>query len=115
MLVGETGRDLGKWNSTYRHVYALDLTGLKEPGTYRARSGSSVSPEFTVARSVTAGSAAKALTFFNGQRDGFNGQRDGSEAARKPRHLNDRAAYVYGLPVFTGKDTDEIKGGLTRI
>nr|BFE82730.1 hypothetical protein GCM10020093_053310 [Planobispora longispora] len=54
------------------------------------------------------GPAAKVVAF-------FGRQRDGADAQREPSHLNDRAASVYEWPVFTGPDTDQIKGGLRRI
>lgn len=106
VLRGTAGRDLGSWNTAYPHVYDLDLSRLRKPGSYRIKSGSIVSPEFAIAPS--ADPAAKALTF-------FNGQRDGARATRRPSHLNDRAAEVYDWPVFTGDDTDQIKGELTKI
>lgn len=100
VLHGTAGRDLGRWNGTFPHVYALDLSDLREPGTYRVKSGSLLSPPFQVDPDSP---APEIVRFFQGQRDGGR------------RHANDRAAMVYDWPEFTGPDTDEIKGGLRRI
>ncbi|MBB3732196.1 glycoside hydrolase family 9 protein [Nonomuraea dietziae] len=104
VLKGTAGRDLGAWNAAYAHVYDLDLTGLKRPGSYRIKSGGLTSAEFAIAPSpLLALPASKIVTFFGGQRDGGR------------RHSTDRAADVYDWPVFTGPDTDQIKGELTKV
>ncbi|MFC6084203.1 glycoside hydrolase family 9 protein [Sphaerisporangium aureirubrum] len=109
VLSGTTGRDLGSWNTRYPHVLDLDLTRLRTPGAYRVKVGAVTSPEFEVAPAgLLAAPARKVVDFFGLQRDGA-GARGG------PSHLNDRAASVYDWPEFTGPDTDQIKGGLTRI
>ncbi|GAA4509597.1 MULTISPECIES: glycoside hydrolase family 9 protein [Nonomuraea] len=106
VLTGRAGPDRGAWNSRYPHVHDLDLTRLRTPGRYRIKAGGATSAEFEIAPSRNP--AAKVL--------GFLGlQRDGADAVRRPSHLNDRAASVYAWPEFTGPDTDQIKGGLTRI
>ncbi|GAA0942346.1 glycoside hydrolase family 9 protein [Nonomuraea longicatena] len=99
---GTAGRDLGAWNDTYRHVYQLDLTPLRRPGSYRVKAGGLTSAEFAVAppMSLTV-PAAKVVTFFNGQRDRW--------------HAGDKAAQVYDWPTFTNPGTDQIKGDLTRL
>src|SRR4051812_6414649 len=48
VLAGRAGARLGQWNSRYPDVYALDLTRLRRPGTYRIRAGGDVSPAFRV-------------------------------------------------------------------
>ncbi|SDI97912.1 glycoside hydrolase family 9 protein [Nonomuraea jiangxiensis] len=109
VLTGTAGRDLGAWNTRYPHVYDLDLTRLRTPGSYRIKAGAVTSPEFEVAPAgLLDAPARKVVDFFGLQRDGV-GARGG------PSHLNDRAASVYAWPEFTGPDTDQIKGGLTRI
>ncbi|WP_205315262.1 glycoside hydrolase family 9 protein, partial [Nonomuraea lactucae] len=100
VLRGTAGRDLGSWNAAYGHVYDLDLSRLRRPGTYRITSGAMTSPTFQIAPASPAG---KIVGFFHGQRDGGG------------RHRNDRAASVYEWPVFTGPDTDQISGELKRI
>ena len=105
VLTGRAGRDRGAWNSRYPHVYDLDLTRLRTPGRYRVKAGGATSAEFGIAPAQNP--AAKVL--------GFLGlQRDGADAPREPSHRNDRAASVYDWPTFTGPETDEIKGRLTR-
>ncbi|MEV0584811.1 glycoside hydrolase family 9 protein [Nonomuraea sp. NPDC050310] len=109
VLGGTAGRDLGEWNAKYPHVYDLDLSKLNRPGSYRIKVGTLTSAEFKVApAALLALPAAKVVTF-------FGGQRDGSEALRRASHLNDRAASVYDWPTFTGPDTDQIKGDLTKV
>ncbi|WP_327102800.1 glycoside hydrolase family 9 protein [Nonomuraea glycinis] len=106
VLTGRAGRDRGAWNSRYPHVYDLDLTRLRTPGRYRVKAGGATSAEFGIAPAQNP--AAKVL--------GFLGlQRDGADAPREPSHRNDRAASVYDWPTFTGPETDEIKGRLTKI
>ncbi|MFI6497525.1 glycoside hydrolase family 9 protein [Nonomuraea typhae] len=102
MFRGTAGPDLGKWNDTYRHVYRLDLSRMRHPGTYRIKAGGQTSPPFTIAPPIALTEpAAKIMTFFGGQRDRW--------------HKTDRAAFVYDWPTFTGPDTDQIKGDLTKI
>ncbi|MFE3447930.1 glycoside hydrolase family 9 protein [Nonomuraea sp. NPDC059194] len=104
VLKGTAGRDLGAWNARYGHVYDLDLTRLRRAGTYRIVSGGLTSARFTIAPSAQlAQPASKIVTFFGGQRDGGR------------RHANDRATHVYDWPTFTGPDTDQIKGELTKV
>src|SRR4051812_38658890 len=31
VLSGRAGQDAGSWNAAYKHVYKLDLTGLRRP------------------------------------------------------------------------------------
>jgi hypothetical protein len=100
VLTGAAGRDLGSWNAAYGHVYDLDLSRLRRPGTYRVTSGGLSSPAFRIAPEPP---VREIVGFFRGQRDGGT------------RHRNDRAAPVYAWPVFTGPDTDQISGELTRI
>lgn len=113
VLAGTARTRLGSWNSTYPDVYALDLTRLRWPGTYRVTAGGNVSPAFRVGSArMFRGPADDAAGFFGTQRDGA--QVIPGELSRKPSHRNDRTAKVYDWPVFTGSDTDEIDGKLTR-
>ncbi|GII90303.1 glycoside hydrolase family 9 protein [Sinosporangium siamense] len=111
---GRAGADLGAWNTAFGHVYELDLSKLHRAGTYRIKSGTSVSPNFRIGhRTQFADTAAKAVTFFGGQRDGADVL--AGPLQRKPSHLNDRAADVYDWPAFTGPGTDQIQGELTKV
>ncbi|WP_406055798.1 glycoside hydrolase family 9 protein [Kribbella sp. NBC_00889] len=117
VLTGRVGGDAGEWNATYQHVYQLDLSALKVPGTYRVEvPGVASSAAFEIRansnRMLTA-AKDKAVTFFTEQRDGANVV-PGS-LGRQPAHLNDRAAQVYDWPVFVDPDTDQTVGELQRI
>ncbi|WP_250214030.1 glycoside hydrolase family 9 protein [Acrocarpospora catenulata] len=112
VLTGSAGGDRGPWNTRYPHVHLLDLSALERPGGYRIKAGGLTSPEFQVAPArLFAGPAAKALTFFQSQRDGADVVP--GAFGRRPSHRNDRAATVYEWPTFAGDDTDVIKGELT--
>ncbi|MEV8371295.1 glycoside hydrolase family 9 protein [Kribbella sp. NPDC056861] len=115
VLSGRAGKDAGTWNKTYQHVYKLDLSGLRRPGTYRVKvSGVPTSPAFEVGpdRRLLNGAKDKAVTFFTEQRDGANVVR--GSLNRKPAHLTDRAASVYDWPTFAGPDTDQTVGELRK-
>jgi hypothetical protein len=114
VLGATAGARLGSWNAAYPDVYALDLTRLRRPGTYRVRAAGATSPAFRVGDArMFRRPADDAAGFFGTQRDGAHVLP--GELRRRPSHLNDRTASVYDWPAFTGEDTDEIKGGLKRI
>ncbi len=104
VLTGHAGGDRGKWNDRYRHVYDLDLTALRDPGGYTIRSGGRTSPPFRIGTGF-GGTAGKAVTFFQSQRDGAHVIP--GELKRRAGHLGDRRATVYEWPTFAGPDTDE--------
>ncbi|NAS24384.1 hypothetical protein GT755_22180 [Herbidospora sp. NEAU-GS84] len=99
VLTGHAGADRGAWNSGYPHVYDLDVSKLRTPGRYRIKAGGTTSAEFQIAPKHNP--ATDILGFFGLQRD--------------TTHHNDRAASVYDWPTFTGPDTDQIKGELTKV
>jgi hypothetical protein len=115
VLSGRVGADAGAWNAEYQHVYRLDLSELKRPGSYRIKAvGAAVSPSFEIGGDRLLTSAKdKAVTFFTEQRDGANVV-PGS-LGRRPSHLTDRAAQVYDWPTFAGPDTDQSVGELRQI
>ncbi|MEI8408684.1 MULTISPECIES: glycoside hydrolase family 9 protein [unclassified Kribbella] len=117
VLTGKVGRDAGEWNAKYQHVYELDLSALRRPGSYRVEvPGVGSSPAFeikAVGERLLSGAKDKAVTFFTEQRDGANVVPGSLE--RRPSHLTDRAADVYDWPVFAGPDTDQTVGELRRI
>ncbi|NEA37265.1 glycoside hydrolase family 9 protein [Streptomyces sp. SID13031] len=116
VLTGRAGQDAGAWNSTYKHVYRLDLSGLRRPGTYRVKvAGVPTSPAFEVGSDtrLLGGAKDKAVTFFTEQRDGANVV--SGSLGRKPAHLTDRAASVYETPTFVDPDTDQTVGELRKI
>jgi endoglucanase len=114
MFSGRAGARLGTWNAAFPDVYAIDLTRVRRPGTYRVKAAGALSPPFRVGPAgMFRAPADDAAGFFGTQRDGAHVVP--GELRRRPSHLNDRAAKVYDWPVFTGSDTDEIAGGLKRI
>ncbi|WP_328324060.1 glycoside hydrolase family 9 protein [Kribbella sp. NBC_00382] len=116
LLSGRAGQDAGSWNTAYKHVYKLDLSGLRRSGTYRVKvAGVPTSPAFEVgsANRLLGGAKDKAVTFFTEQRDGANVVR--GSLGRKPAHLTDRTASVYETPKFVDPDTDQTVGELRRI
>ncbi|HET6985334.1 MAG TPA: glycoside hydrolase family 9 protein [Kribbella sp.] len=116
VLSGRVAGDVGEWNATYRHVYQLDLSALKVPGSYRLQVPGLAAAGFEIradADRLLTGAKDKAVTFFTEQRDGANVV-PGS-LGRRPAHLTDRAAEVYDTPVFVDPDSDQTVGELHRI
>ncbi|WP_350276538.1 glycoside hydrolase family 9 protein [Kribbella sp. HUAS MG21] len=104
VLTGPIGADAGEWNATYRHVYQLDLSTLKTPGSYRLEVPGAAAADFEVRASsarLRTGAKDKAVGFFTAQRD--------------TAHHNDRAASVYETPEFAGPDTDQTVGELRQL
>jgi endoglucanase len=115
VLKGKISGDLGAWNPTYGHVYRIDFTALRTPGTYTLRAAGAASPRFRVGDTEDLFNplVRDAVSFFAVQRDGADVDR--SLLDRKPSHLADRAATVYEPPVFTGEGGDEIAAPLKAI
>ncbi len=91
---GTVGKDLGRWNSSYPHVFAIDFDPVTSPATYTIRVGGLSSP----ALKIVSGSAYRSLItnsllFFQGQRDGAD--TTNFVLNRQPSHLHDRKASVY--------------------
>ncbi|TCC25451.1 glycoside hydrolase family 9 protein [Kribbella speibonae] len=104
VLSGRVGKDVGEWNAAYPHVYQLDLSALKVPGSYRVEVPGLPSATFEVRASsdrLLTGAKDKAVSFFTAQRD--------------TAHRNDAQALVYETPVFVDPDTDQTVGELQRI
>jgi endoglucanase len=119
VLRGTAGRSRGAWSDSYQAVHPLDITQLREPGTYRIRiSGPphAVSPPFRVGsrEDLFGPRVLDAVAFFQAQRDG--GNVIPGPLHRKPSHLNDRAASVFDWPTYEDPDSDVIVGdSLTKI
>ena len=116
VLSGRVGQDAGVWNAKYQHVYRLDLSKVRWPGSYRVKvAGVPTSPAFVIGseQRLLDGPKDKAVNFFTEQRDGANVV--AGALGRKPAHLTDRAASVYEWPTFAGPDTDQTVGELQRI
>jgi endoglucanase len=113
--VGAVSR--GRWNDTYRAVYPIDLSGLREKGTYRIRvsgAATAISPAFGIrsAQDLYGRLVRDGVTFYQTQRDGADVV--AGALNRRPAHLNDAHAGVYRTPTFV---TDDIiaEADLTRI
>jgi Glycosyl hydrolase family 9/Cellulase N-terminal ig-like domain len=119
VLRGRAGGSRGRWNRRFAAVQPLDLSLLRDPGTYRVRLRGDVratSPPFRVASSgeLLGPRVADAVAFFQAQRDGA-GVIPG-QLHRRPAHLNDRGALIYAPPRFDAADSDVIVGrALKRI
>jgi endoglucanase len=97
----QVGADLGSWNSTYSHVYALDFDAIATTGSYTISVSGPVpatSPAFRVdsGANVYAEPLANALSFYQTERDGPNFIPNALRTA--PAHLNDQNAMTYETP-----------------
>ncbi|WP_371401997.1 glycoside hydrolase family 9 protein [Kribbella sp. NBC_00662] len=104
VLSGAVGKDVGEWNAAYPHVYQLDLSALKVPGSYRVEVPGVASAAFEVRASsdrLRTSAKDKAVGFFTAQRDNA--------------HRNDAKALVYEIPEFVDPDSDQTVGELKRI
>jgi endoglucanase len=110
---GTSTDDAGAWNSTYRAVYALNFSSLRQPGTYRIHVGSTVSPPFRIAsgQALYQGLVANGVRYFTSERDGADVV--SAVLDRKPANLTDTRAYVYADPKYDSNDN--LIGGFKRI
>src|SRR5579859_7734430 len=113
--------DLGSWSSRYPAVWAVRLTGVRSPGTYRlalvspvarAAGPAAVSPWFRIgpASRLYAGALANALSFYQNERDGPDFIRSALRTA--PGHLNDARAMTFRPPEVTSNGN--FSGSLRR-
>ena len=101
VLSASVGASLGSWSTSFRHVYALDLSSLTTPGSYMVSVGGPApasSPPFAVGPAATlyAGPLRNALSFYENERDGPEYIPSALRAA--PAHLNDSDATTYLTP-----------------
>ncbi|MEU4194106.1 glycoside hydrolase family 9 protein [Kribbella sp. NPDC026611] len=104
VLSGQVGNDAGEWNASYPHVYQLDLSALKIPGTYRLEVPGVASSSFEIrasSRRLATGAKDTAVRFFTAQRD--------------TAHRNDAHASFYAIPKFVDPDSDQTVGELQKI
>jgi hypothetical protein len=114
VLRGHAGANRGHWNRRYRAVQPLDLSALREPGSYRIRVAGTTSPRFRVGDDLMLPRVAETVQFFQAQRDGADVI--AGPLHRRPAHLNDRQASIYAPPRYDGPDSDVILGrSLKRI
>jgi len=100
---GQAGRDHGRWNAEYPHVYPLDFSSLHTPGRYSIDVSGPVtaqSPTFDVAdpSALFSGLAANSVRYLTTQRDGPNVAI--SVLRRQPSHVQDQRALVYATPSY---------------
>jgi endoglucanase len=115
---GTSTADVGGWNSRYHAVYALNFSGLTQPGTkYRihisAGGQTAQSPLLAIgdAGPVYGGLVTNAVRYFTSERDGP--QVENAVLAREPANLTDESAYVYATPKYDSNDN--LLGAFQRI
>jgi endoglucanase len=102
---GRVGAALGTWSARYPHVYAIDFSRLRRPGTYTitvAGPAAAASPPFRVAAGgvLSAGPIRNSLAFYQDERDGPDFIPSPLRTA--PGHLNDAHAMTYLTPKVDG-------------
>jgi endoglucanase len=115
VMAARVGRDRGRWSSSFGHVYEIDFSRLRRPGTYSIAIAGSVrarSPSFRIERSsdLYGPLARSEVRFLRAQRDGRDV--DAAILDRRPSHLADRSASVYATPRYR---RDRLVGGLRRV
>lgn len=110
------GSDLGKWSSSYTHVYSLDFNSVAAPGRYTiAVSGpvAATSPAFRVAKPARlyATALANSLAFYQAERDGAGFVPGPLRDAAG--HLDDQTAMTYLTP--NANSSGSFKGDLTPL
>ncbi len=102
-------RRIDLWNGHYRAVYLLSFSRLTTPGRYRLQVAGDVTASSPSFRVGSASALYGTLLRYGVRFDQV--QRDGRAVLpgplrRKPAHLHDRRAFVYGRPSFVpGSDT----------
>jgi endoglucanase len=104
-LRGRVGAGLGAWSARFPHVYAIDFSRLRRPGTYTlavAGAAPGASPAFRIAsgRALSHGPIRNALSFYQDERDGPDFIPSALRTA--PGHLNDERAMTYLTPKVDG-------------
>ena len=115
---GTSTADVGGWNARYHAVYALNFSGLTEPGTqYRihisAGGQTAQSPPLVVgdAGTVYGRLVTNAVRYFTSERDGP--QVVHAVLGREPANLTDESAQVYATPKYDSNDN--LLGAFRRI
>ena len=111
VLTAGVGRDRGAWNGRWRHVYPLDFSGLRTPGSYRIAlaAGGVRSPAFLIGGTSYSQLAADEVSFLREQRDGP--EVDPSLLGRQPSHLADAHALAYRTPAYHNDVLSSASGG----
>lgn len=95
------GADLGKWSTSYPHVYAIDFSQVTAAGTYAITVTGPVaaaSPSFRIdtGPNLYSGALTNSLSFYQNERDGPDFIASALRTA--PGHLNDQNAMTYLTP-----------------
>ncbi len=112
---GVARHDLGSWSGTYPAVWAVQLSAVRQPGTYRLALTADpkiLSPWFEIApaRALYDVPLANALSFYENERDGPDFIKTKLRTA--PGHLNDASAMTYRAPKVD--DNGNFKGSLAK-
>ena len=115
VAAGRVGPDLGRWSRRFPHVYPLDFTRVRRPGTFTLSIGGPA-PARAIVRvgsgaSLYAAPIRNALSFYRVQRDGPAIVRSALRTA--PSHLNDADAMTYRTPKVDGDGA--FKGDLSPL
>jgi endoglucanase len=111
-----SGADLGKWSSSYPHIYAVDFSQVTAAGTYTITVAGPVvaaSPSFRIdtGTSLYSGALANSLFFYQTERDGPDFIANALRTT--PGHLNDQNAMTYLTP--HANSSGHFKGDLTPL
>jgi endoglucanase len=110
------GTDLGKWSSSYTHVYPLDFSQVTAAGTYTVAvtgPAAAASPSFRIdtGSNLYSGALANSLSFYQAERDGPGFIAGALRTAAG--HLNDQNAMTYLTP--NANSSGHFKGDLTPL
>jgi hypothetical protein len=97
---GRVGRDRGRWSRSFPHVYAIDFSAVRRPGTYSLKVSGTTSPQFRIDQpaALYGSLAANEIRFLREQRDGS--AVDPAILQRQPSHLADAHAGVFKTPAY---------------
>jgi endoglucanase len=110
------GADLGKWSTSYPHVYALDFSQVSAAGIYTVTVSGPIpaaSPSFRIdtGTSLYSGALVNSLSFYQSERDGSDFIANALRTA--PAHLNDQSAMTYLTP--SANSSGHFKGDLSPL
>ena len=71
VFTAATGKSFGSYGP-FTQSFRLNFSSYKNPGNYHLKCGSAISPEFSIAPDVYAGTADFGLRYMRQQRSGFN-------------------------------------------
>ena len=112
VLAANIGNDLGSLNTTYSHVYDIDVSSITRADAYNISldaNGVFASATFRVgdAHALYQPLLANAIRYYEASRDGADV--NASILSRRPSHLADEMAHIYAEPSY---DNDVLQGSL---